>query len=94
MSEEKKLARLPRTFSLTVTTDVIKLVDENPTRKALLVVNLGANTVYILSAQNLKYTDGIPITNGGSYSNDHCYGAYWIVAATGSNDVRVEENCE
>jgi len=94
MSEEKKLARIPRTFPLTVTTAVMELVQENPTRKGLLVVNLGSNTVYILSAQNLKYTDGIPVTNGGSYSNDNCYGAYWIVAATGSNDVRVEENCE
>ncbi|MBW2559544.1 MAG: hypothetical protein JRE40_01690 [Deltaproteobacteria bacterium] len=93
-SPETKLARFPKTYHITVTTKKKKLVTENPTRKGLLVYNNGSATVYILSSPALDKTDGIPVAAGGSYENDDCYGEYWIVADSGSQDVRVEEDTD
>lgn len=84
------LGKYSRTFSINVTTKVVQLVSEDPKRTGLLVYNNGSATVYLLSAQNLKATDGIPIAAAGSYSNKESYNAYWIVAESGTQDVRVE----
>ena len=93
-SESRQLARLPRTFHLKVTTKKMKLVTENPTRKGLLVYNNGTDTIYILSSPALEKEDGIPVAKKTSYSNDDCYGEYWIVAESGTQDVRVEEDTD
>jgi len=70
------------------------LVTENSTRKGLLVYNNGTDTVYILSSPALEKEDGIPVAPGKAYDNDDCYGEYWIVAESGSQDVRVEEDTD
>jgi len=88
------MARLPKTRGITVTTTPQKLVTENPTRKGLLVYNNGSVTVYILSGQNIPKTDGIPVAAAASYNNDDCYGEFWIVAESGSQNVRVEEDTD
>ena len=93
-SKPRQLARLPRTYHLTVTTKAMKLVTENPTRKGLLVYNNGTAKVFILSSPALGKEDGIPVAVGTSYSNDDCYGELWIVADSGSQDVRVEEDTD
>lgn len=79
-----------RTFSLDVTTKVIQLCAANPKRKALLVYNAGSETVYVLSAPNLTASDGIPIAQSNSYSDDESTCRKWIIAASGTQDVRVE----
>jgi len=90
MSEaEKKKATTSRTFPLAVTTKVEQLCAENPDRLGLLVYNNGSATVYILSAQNLKTTDGIPVLAGASFYDDVSTNEYYIVAASGTQDVRV-----
>jgi len=89
---EKLRGKTPLIRALSVGTSVIKLVDENPKRTGLLVYNNGSATVYILSAQNQTSSDGIPLATGASYENDNCYGAYWIVAASGTQNVRIEED--
>jgi len=86
-----QLGRLPRTYRLTVSTRKMQLVTENPTRKGLLVYNNGSATVYILSSPALSSSDGIPVAPGGTFEDDDCYGEYWIVADSGSQDVRVLE---
>jgi hypothetical protein len=83
-----------RTFALTVTTAVQKLVGKNSTRTGLLVYNNGTATVYILSAQNLTSADGIPVAAGASYENNETTAELWIVAASGSQNVRVEEDTD
>jgi len=88
------MAKKALTRPLTVGTSVIELVKENPTRKGLLVYNNGSATVYILSAQNLTTSDGIPVAAGASYENDNCTGEYWIVAESGTQNVRVEEDTD
>jgi YVTN family beta-propeller protein len=95
MGEGDKRSKKIITYALSVDTQVIQLAKENPTRKRLYVANLGSNAVYVLSAQNLKYTDGIPVAaSTGTYKNKTTTAAMWIVAATGSNDVRVEEDTD
>lgn len=77
-----------------MTTIAQELVKENPKRAGLLVVNNGTGTVYILSGQSQKYTDGIPVGTSEPYDNDTTTAALWIIASSGSQDVRVEEDGE
>ena len=93
MSEKKRSCK-SRTFSLTVTTTSQKFVSKNPTRTGLLVYNNGSVTVYITSAQNLTSSDGIPVAAGAEYDNDDTTAELWIVAASGSQNVRVEEDTD
>lgn len=95
MSEQKKRSKHINTHALSVTSTVAELCKENPTRTRLFVYNLGAQVVYILSAQNLKSTDGIPVAaSTGTYENKSTTAPMWIVAASGTNDVRVEEDTD
>ena len=91
MSEqEKKCVTVSRTFKLDVSTEVKELCAENPNRIALNVWNNGSGAVYLLSAQNLTYADGFPIAAGGSRTDNESTNAYWIIAASGTQNLRVE----
>jgi hypothetical protein len=91
LNEKAKYARIT---SLKVTDKPIQLLGENPKRKAFLVYNNGSVNIEILDGQTRKYGEGIPVAAGAQYDNDDCYGAYWIVAASGTQDVRVEEDTD
>ncbi len=78
------------TRRISVGTEVKKLVGENPKRKALLVYNNGSATVYILGSRNNAVTDGMPVPPGSSYSDNESTGALYIVAESGTQNVRVE----
>ena len=73
-----------------VTTKVVQVVAKDPHRTGLLIYNNGTAAVYLLSARNMKAADGIPIAKGSSYSNKESTNAYWIVAESGTQNVRVE----
>ena len=77
-------------------TDTAKmLVDMNPRRKRLYVQNLGDKNIELLSSKDGKYGEGIRIASNGDYPIMHfCQGAYWLVAETGTQDVRFEEDLE
>ena len=77
------------TRRLIVGTDVVQLVGENPKRKSLLVYNNGSANVYILGSKSNTKEDGIPIGPGVSYEDDDSTGALYIVAETGTQDVRI-----
>jgi hypothetical protein len=52
-----------------VATTVTSIVDQNPDRLALLIINIGSNNVYLGFNQEVSTTRGILIVaNGGSYS--------------------------
>jgi len=87
---EVGLGKYTRTFKLDVTTKVAQLCAEDPKRKAILVYNNGSAAVYILSAQNQTASDGIPVAAGSSYTNDTTTAELWIVAASGTQNVRVQ----
>jgi hypothetical protein len=90
MSEQEKLrGTKARVFKLNVTTKVTQLCASNPKRTGLLIYNNGSSTVELLTAQNLSYGDGIPIAAGAQFDDDDYTGPYWIVAASGTQDVRV-----
>lgn len=80
--------------SLTVTTTTQQILNGNRNRKAVLIFNNGTVTVYLLSNKNQGISDGIPIKAGSKYDNDHFnpQGEYWIIAASGTPDVRIEED--
>jgi len=95
MSDQNKRSSKILTRPLSVTANVTQLCKANPSRTRLFVANLSGNVVYILSAQNLKYTDGIPVAaSTGTYENKSTTAPLWIVASTGTNDVRVEEDTD
>lgn len=77
------------TRRLIVGTDVMSLVGENPKRKVLLVYNNGTATVYILGAESNSKEEGIPVPAGGSFDDDASTGALYIVAESGTQDVRI-----
>ena len=68
---------------------MVNLVGEDPNRKGILVYNNGTETVYILGAKGQTSTDGIPLAAGASYEDDTSTGELFIVAASGTQDVRV-----
>jgi len=91
----RELAPDANTFAVQVgSTEPVQVVKSNPRRKALLLYNNGSATIYLLSAQNKRATDGIPIPTNSAYQNDDCYGPYWAIAASGTQDLRVEEDGE
>ncbi len=95
MSEQSKRSTKVITYAISVTTTVKELCKENPSRTRLLVKNTGSAIVYVLSAQSLKSTDGYPVAaTTGEYENKSTTAAMWIVAASGTNDVRVEEDTD
>jgi hypothetical protein len=83
-----------RTFKLSVTDVAQQLCADDPKRKSLKVFDLSSNTVYITSAQNMPYTEGYPVTATIPYENKECKKRLWIIAATGTNDVRVQIDSE
>lgn len=83
-----------RTFAISVTTTAQQLCAKDSKRKSLKVFNLASNTVYITSAQNMTYTDGYPVTASLPYENKECKEQLWIIASTGTNDVRVQVDSE
>ena len=87
---ENRIGTSTRIFKLNVTTKTIQLCAKNPKRTGLLVVNNSSVVVYILSAQNQSASDGIPIAAGASYTNDTTTAELFIIAASGTQDVRVE----
>lgn len=100
MGDEEKKGReigmaKPKIGAIKVTTKPKMIVDVNPHRKALLIYNNGTATVELLSSKDGRYGDGIPIDPQVPYSNeDYCQGAYWIIAESGTQDVRFEEDIE
>jgi len=87
---EKIRGSYTRTFKLPVTTQAVQLVAKDSKRARLIVYNNGSATVYILSAQNMTTSDGIPVAAGTSYTNDTTTAELYIVAASGTQDVRVQ----
>ena len=86
----KMAGKYDRTYKLNVTTKAIQLCAENPKRKGLLVYNNGDETVYVLSAPNLGTGDGMPVAAGSSYDDEQSTCRKWIIADSGTQDVRVE----
>jgi len=83
----------PRIGAIKVGTKPKMLLGFNPKRKALLIYNNGSATVELISSKDSRYGDGIPIAPGSSYSNkDYCQGAYWLIAESGTQDIRFEED--
>ena len=82
-----------RAFTATTTPQL--LLRKNSKRKAVLIYNNGVVTVELVS-QGGVYGQGIPIDADVTYSNDHfnCQGEYSIVAASGTCDLRVEEDIQ
>lgn len=83
-----------RTFKLPVPTTPVQLVASNPKRTGLLVYNNGTATVYIISHQNMTKSDGIPIAASSSYENDTTTAKLYIIADSGTQDVRVQVDSE
>ena len=82
----------PRIGKIAVTTITKQILSGNPKRKCFTIYNNGDKTVELLSSQHGKYGDGIPIAAASSYPVEHyCQGSYWIVAASGTQDVRIHE---
>lgn len=83
----------PRIRKFTATTTVQRILELNRKRKAVLIYNNGSVTVELLDAEKSAYGQGIPIPAGIGYNNEHFnpQGEYYVVAASGTCDLRIEE---
>ena len=82
-------------FAKSVTTTTALLVRANRERVGLLIYNNGGTTIELVSSEKGNYGTGIPVASGSKYSNqDHCKAAYYAVSASGTVDVRIEEDIE
>ena len=85
---------VPKIGARKVTAKTEMLVDKNPKRTRLYVQNLGTDNVELLSSKDGRYGEGIRIASNGDHTIRDVQGAYWIVAETGTQDVRFEEDIE
>jgi len=97
-------SNFPKIYAFTATTTPKLLLRKNPKRKAVLIFNNGSVTVELVSPGG-AYGQGIPILSvdattktavGNPYKNDHFnpQGEYFVVAASGTCDLRVEEDIQ
>lgn len=68
------------------------LCSANPKRTCVAAYNNGSVTAYVTSAQSKPYTEGRPIIAGADYVNDTTTAELWILTATSSSDIRVQED--
>lgn len=72
-----------------------QILKDNPNRKSFRIYNNGDKTVELLSSPQAKYGDGFPIAAAATpYKNDKATGSFWLVAESGDQDVRIEEDVE
>jgi len=77
-----------------VGTKPVQVLAQNPKRKSFLIYNNGTATVYLLDDETLPKEEGMPIPPGGSYDNDTTTAAIYLVAESGIQDVKVEEDTD
>ena len=71
-----------------------QILRDNPKRKSFLIYNNGTATIELVDNAQAKYGDGIPIAPGIPYDNDTPTGSFWLIAESGEQDVRIEEDVE
>lgn len=71
-----------------------QILRDDPKRKSFLIHNNGTVPIELLSSPQQKYGDGIPIGAGIPYDNDSATGSFWLIAESGEQDVRMEEDVE
>ena len=91
---EKKVGSSSRTFPFTAGTKVKEICPKQVGRVNVLIYNNGSITAYVVAAQNDKYTSGIPILAGATYTNDTTIAALYIVTASSTSDMRVQVDSE
>lgn len=89
---EKSRASKTNTFAITVSTIPQKAFTNNPSRKSAFIMNAGSVTVYLTSAQNKPYAEGIPIETGDCLEDDSSYAELWLVTASSTSDCRCKED--
>jgi len=81
--------------SVSVLDTATVILISNPSRRALVIQNSGAVTVYIGFDDQVTTANGIPITSGGSYINsgdgEGFKGSIYGIVATGPCDCRYQE---
>ena len=75
-------------------TKPLQILRDNPDRKSFLIYNNGSAAIELLSSPQQKYGDGIPIKGDRSYDNETATGSFWLIAESGEQDVRMEEDAE
>jgi len=87
-----KMGKTTRTFKVTANAEGEKLCTENPKRAGIFAYNNGTDTVYVVHAQSVPYTEGWPVLKGETYTNYTTSAALWVKTASGTQDVRGQED--
>jgi len=89
---EKQRASKTNTFAVTASTVPIMAFTKNPTRKSAFITNAGSVTVYLTSAQNKPYTEGLPIEAGDWLEDDSSTAELWLVTYSSTSNCRCKED--
>ena len=77
-----------RTWAESVGTTVAVKIPANPKRLSLLIQNLSANVLYVMTSGNLDVTKGIQVLD--SYETEN-QGELYLLASGAASDTRLEE---
>jgi len=77
--------------NVTLQTTPTLILAQRLNRIVYLIYNNSLVNIYVGDA-NVTIATGIPITRGASYTNEGWNGAVYGIVATGTADIRVEDN--
>lgn len=63
----------------------------NPSRKLMMIQNLGSNAIYIGFGNNITTVTGFQIPSGATFIDDHFLGVVNAISGTAGQDVRIVE---
>jgi len=69
----------------------IQLLAANPSRRLVIIQNLGANPIFVNFGSTALAASGLQIGSGQTFIDDHTNGVINAIALVGSNDVRIVE---
>jgi len=74
-----------------VSTTPAEVVAANAERQSVLIQNTGSDPVYVGFDNAVTASDGIEVAAGGTYADDTYTGDVYVIAGSGTNDVRFQE---
>jgi len=77
--------------SESVGTSATEVIPASTERKSLLVQNAGSGPVYVGFDSSVTTSNGVKVAAGGTYADDTYTGSIYVIAASGTQDVRFQE---
>jgi len=91
VSVDERLGQTGNYGQANVSTSATLLIEGNINRQSTLIQNTGSGPVYVGFDNEVTPSDGIEVAAGGTYSDETYGGDVYVVAGSGTKDVRFQE---